>query len=335
MRRLPVLTLSLCLPLSSLGEDTFVKNGVFYNNHFPEASACALLGTPTHLAVGDNELSYLSYYPLARLSEDATQPTVAAGKSPDLGIQDLEAMTTWTTTAGGSAETWLLCAGSHSRTKKGHYAPARQALTATRITNGSLQHPHCRNTSLISQIANTQEAYLPWSRAFSMGLASSLSLGPAGSGAAGLNIEGLTMRADGQAVWLGLRSPLTSDGKAIILPITNPAAAFSAAAAPVELGPAVTLHLGGLGIRSIEWDATAAQYWIIAGGSGDGKSWAIYQWSGALDAPAVRLTSPSILAALALEPEGLAPCNDGKRAIVVGDGSADMPYHRSMVITAP
>ncbi len=66
----------------------------------------------------------------------------------------------------------------------------------------------------------------------------------------GLNIEGLAAAPDGTGVLIGLRSPQTATGAAIVIPFANPAAAL-AGEAP-RLGPIVPVGLDGRGIRDME-----------------------------------------------------------------------------------
>ncbi|GJE62047.1 DUF3616 domain-containing protein [Methylobacterium trifolii] len=96
-----------------------------------------------------------------------------------------------------------------------------------------------------------------------------------------LNLEGLAAAAEG--LLLGLRGPLV-DGKAIVVPLENPAAVVEASQAP-RFGSAVRLDLGGLGIRSMDWVGSGERAYVItAGPVEDGSApFRLYWWSGRPD----------------------------------------------------
>lgn len=97
----------------------------------------------------------------------------------------------------------------------------------------------------------------------------------------GLNIEGLTATPEGQLL-IGFRSPVPG-GMALLLPLANPSALYSAGrarfAAPIEL------DLGGLGVRSLSWWRGA--YLIAAGPTAEGGPSRLYRWGGPGSAPLV------------------------------------------------
>lgn len=71
----------------------------------------------------------------------------------------------------------------------------------------------------------------------------------------GLNIEGLTATPEGELL-IGFRNPIP-DGKALLLPLKNPSDLVkNPDTAKAIFGEPITLDLGGLGIRSIE-------YWLV------------------------------------------------------------------------
>ena len=102
----------------------------------------------------------------------------------------------------------------------------------------------------------------------------------------GFNIEGLTARADGKSLLLGLRSPLLK-GDAVLIPLENPEGVVEKNKEP-KLGSPIRVGLGGRGIRSIEYSAAAKAYFIVAGPS-DGKrgSFDLLRWPADETGPAV------------------------------------------------
>lgn len=84
----------------------------------------------------------------------------------------------------------------------------------------------------------------------------------------GINIEGLAAAAD-NSLFVGLRSPLTSDDQAIVVQLVNSEQGFVV----VDFHQ---LDLGGRGIRDIQ--ASGNDFLIIAGDVGSGGVFALYQW---------------------------------------------------------
>ncbi|WP_018681814.1 ExeM/NucH family extracellular endonuclease [Actinokineospora enzanensis] len=121
-----------------------------------------------------------------------------------------------------------------------------------------------------------------------LGLAAAAARAPEGDGAGGptgVNIEGAEFAPDG-ALLLGFRGPLTADGKAIVIPVTNPNALVTAnptTGAAATFGTPLRWDLGGKGIREIRRNG-ANQYLIIAGpsdaGTGAAGEYRFYSWDG-------------------------------------------------------
>lgn len=130
----------------------------------------------------------------------------------------------------------------------------------------------------------------------------------------GLNIEGLAAAPDGSLL-IGFRNPRPK-GKALVLPLLNPAAVIDAGAAPV-FGDLIALDLGGRGIRSLEW--VDGSYAIVAGPHGDrdgnSKDFAFYGWAGAGSSP-VRVKDVDFGA---LNPEALFKLPGTDRLYVLSD----------------
>jgi hypothetical protein len=111
----------------------------------------------------------------------------------------------------------------------------------------------------------------------------------------GFNIEGLTARADGDSLLIALRSPLIN-GEAVLIPLKNPKGVIENNNDP-RLGDPIRLHLGGRGIRSIDYSAAAKTYFIIAGPSGNANTtFELLGWPADETGPAVPV--PGFAAAL-------------------------------------
>ena len=99
----------------------------------------------------------------------------------------------------------------------------------------------------------------------------------------GLNIEGVAWDPRRGRLLLGLRSPIV-DGQALVVPLRlrDQGAAFSIDNMEVENSKAIRLPLGGVGIRSIEYDARAKVFRIISGAAEnqDPTDFALWEWNG-------------------------------------------------------
>ncbi len=207
--------------------------------------------------------------------------------------------------------------GSHGRNSKAKWRPNRLRLLATRTRwqGGSVTlEPDGRaaSTLLDALTAHVRELELAVG---AKGQDEAAALAPE---AGGVNIEGLAAGADGTSLLIAFRNPLKS-GKALVLPLENPAAVVDAAATP-KLGAALWLDLGGLGLRSLEWSPTRGEYLIVAGSHDDAGLFALYRWSGDAHKPPKKLQDLT-----GLRPEGLALSADGRRAWLVSD-DGDTPH---------
>jgi hypothetical protein len=95
----------------------------------------------------------------------------------------------------------------------------------------------------------------------------------------GFNIEGLTARADGKSMFIGLRNPLSGNNEAFVIPFQNPEAVAKREEKP-RLGKPILINLEGRGIRSMEYSAAANTYFIIAGPNQNSGLFELYRWSG-------------------------------------------------------
>jgi hypothetical protein len=125
----------------------------------------------------------------------------------------------------------------------------------------------------------------------------------------GLNIEGLTATPDGKLL-IGFRSPLPG-GKALIVPIENPEALYTAG--HPRFGAAIELDLHGLGVRSLSW--WRGMYLIAAGSTAEGGGTRLYRWGGAGTLP--RLAAESVFAGA--NPEAFFTAEDNDQILVLSD----------------
>lgn len=185
-----------------------------------------------------------------RLSNDALQP------DPDEPEIDLEG-SAWL----GERIFWI---GSHSRSKKGKPRPGRHRLFATAFQDGVPVVEGSPYTTLLRDI-ETQ-----------LSLKLDKRLAPQDGG---VSIEGLSRSDHAGELLVAFRSPLVK-GKAAVIPVKN-ANAIVDSGTPAELGRPVLLHLGGLGIRSLEYWPERSSYLMIAGPTGDeNASCRLLRWPG-------------------------------------------------------
>ncbi len=132
-----------------------------------------------------------------------------------------------------------------------------------------------------------------------------------------LNIEGLALY--GERLFIGIRSPLTPAGKAILF--SMPVAAAMAGEGAVEHAE---LDLNGGGIRALDWDPVRGQLLIVSGAvgasSGNSASAAVWEYDPASATLKGVLEFPQEIARKG--PEGLCrlPESAGGKLLVVLDG---------------
>jgi len=170
--------------------------------------------------------------------------------------------------------------GSHGRSRKtGKARPTRQRLFAitidqspdsNRFTTDLAGDPY---TTLIPDLMARfgQDDSVDW-----LDLETAAMRAPGDPG--GLNIEGLSATADGSGLLIGMRNPLGPDGRAILIPLTNPAGTLEGQ--PGVFGKPLTVDLSGRGIRSIDYVDAWKRYVIVAGPPGDDGDYAVFSWSG-------------------------------------------------------
>jgi hypothetical protein len=139
----------------------------------------------------------------------------------------------------------------------------------------------------------------------------------------GLNIEGLAWDPRQGRLLLGLRSPVI-DEHALLVPLRlrDRRGAFSIDNLEVEGSRTIRLPLGGVGIRSIEYDGRANVFRVISGAAEDQSQtdFGLWEWNGDEQQPALRETTRFDNS---LKPEGVARATIGGRdfMIIVFDAS--------------
>lgn len=203
--------------------------------------------------------------------------------------------------------------GSHGRNAAGKPRPARQRLFATAVLPPPApgQPPALRPVGRPFGGLLAAMAEAPALRGLSLDAAAALP--PEAPG--GLNIEGLAADAGG-GLLIGLRNPIPN-GRAIVVPLANPAAVVEQGAAPV-LGEPLLLPLRNRGVRSLE--RIGDGWFVVAGPTADRGSFSLYRWPGG--------TRPPVLAdaaALAeLRPEALFAWPDGSLQVLSDDGGLEV-----------
>ena len=265
------LTASATLPVAVSGP---LPTGTLNLYGASDASTAVDLGNGT-MAVGDDENNTLrvyardgSGYPVATL--DVRAAGLALRDSDPTREIDIEASAT-----KAGVTFWL---GSHGQNKAAKTRLNRQELFTTTASGSTLtlggSYQHLRDDMVAWDDANGAR----------LGLAAAALRAPEGDGLGGptgFNIEGAEFSPDGSTLYTGFRGPLTSDGKAIVVPITNPDALVTAnptTSASAAFGTPLTWDLAGRGIREMR-RSNDGTYLLIAGPSGvGGTTFALYRW---------------------------------------------------------
>ena len=261
------------LPLTSPANPTTAAAGpliVTYQGMCDASAAVGLAGD--HFVVGEDEHDILHVYrrglPGRVAAIDLTDflgNRLPSGKVKEADIEGAARI--------GGRIYWI---ASHGRDKSGNIEETRHRFFATDIDeSGSVPTVAPAGTPYKTLLADL----LAEPGLESLGLAAAVQKAPEDPG--GFNIESLAATANGQLL-IGLRNPRPA-GRALIVPLTNPAAMIETGATPI-FGDAVLLDLGGRGIRSI--DRVGERFIIIAGPFGPAESdpdaarFALYAWSG-------------------------------------------------------
>lgn len=259
-----------------------------------DASAAVALNEKTFVVADDEDNTLRIYslerpgmpkaqYPLGRFLkvQDESRPEA-----------DIEACT-----RVGDRIYWIT---SHGRSKKGKWRGSRYRFFATKIIeddgNFSLKAEGVPSDTLLKSLLAVPGLNLS-RHVGRIGADSGGTLAPKEGG---LNVEGLTVSADGSFLYIGLRNPVP-DGEAILIPFKNAADVIAGKTNPM-LGVPVKLDLRGRGIRSIEYSAHHGKYFLVGGSRSVGLSSAVYSWNGVIDSTPKKLKSFSDF-----NPEALVP----------------------------
>jgi hypothetical protein len=167
---------------------------------------------------------------------------------------------------------------SHGRNKKGKLKSKRRQFFATKITGEgagiSVKQKGISYENLLQDLRDSLEDQELNKYFESVDLDKHL----APQEKDGINIEGLCATPN-KDLLIGFRNPIP-DGKALLIPLKNPAELVRKKNSSAHFGEPIRLDLGGLGIRSIEYWEKYKTYIICAGAFDDSSNFCLYQWSG-------------------------------------------------------
>lgn len=294
------------------------------------ASAAVAIG-PRHFVVADDDLDVLSIYEYGKPDATASVDLIdylgnrqAKGKVKEADIEAAARI--------GNRIYWI---ASHARSSQGKVQEARQRFFATEVVETAagpgvkaLSTPPYQGL-LRDLVADPRFAVLAKASAF------------APENPDGLNIEGLAATPEGSLL-IGFRNP-RPNGKALLLPLRNPAEVIDKAAPPV-FGDLIALDLGERGIRSIEW--IDSRLLIVAGpfdnGKGSKKDFALYTWTGRVADSPQRIRKvdfgnmhPEALFAASGSNTVHVLSDDGDAACKKNDVPAATKTFRDLVLTLP
>ncbi len=281
-----LLLTALCLnPLPTHAESEFI----------PEASAACLLGN--NLIIGGDEEPQSLW--ISQQSGKLSKIKVANANWDDLeGLASFDSQHFFAVT-------------SHSRTKKGKRKPEREQLMMLSFENNKIEKIH--TWALRDQIMKSLEK-----------LGKQIDLKTVESASpdeGGLNIEGLAHH--GGNLYIGLRSPVTKDGKAILL-IVNNANDLLQNASPNVHKIHLIEKLSGNGIRSLDADKDSL---IILGGSKDDNEQPFVMQKMNWETMGMRMLDISGFSNL-LRPEGIV--QNGKEITFVQD--FETPQNQDVIV---
>ena len=271
-----------------------------------DASGAVALGG-ARFAVADDEDNVLRVYD----SSQGGDPLYMIDVSPSLALPrrsksqeaDIEAATRLADRA-----LWLT---SHGRDSKGQLQAGRFRFFAT-TAPAEGDHLRLVGTPYRTLLDDLLEA----PQLAQLGLREAAERAPK---AGGLNIEGMTRRADERSVLIGFRSPRPQH-KALLLPLLNPLEMVAGQRA--QIGEPQLVDLGGLGVRSLSlW---RDRYLIMAGAMDDEAASRLFLWDGA---SRVQLVADRELAGF--NPEAFVSHDDSDRVLLLSDdGSREIDGQR-------
>jgi Protein of unknown function (DUF3616) len=264
-----------------------------------------------HFLIVDNEDNILRLYAVGDPHAPPVEQNVSAflGLNPDKNRDDIDL----------EAATWFdgeaVLIGSLGRNGDGEPRPARGKIFAVAVdvdgTSWTIGEPNGESDALVPALA---AAGGELAAAIGDMAADNPDLAPKDKG---INLEGMSVSADGAALFLGFRNPVPDD-QALLVKLLNPKAVLFNGEQPV-LDPPIRLDLGGRGIRSMEYSPAAGAYFIVAGPVDREGAFDIYRWVEG-EAPATVPGAAEALAGLAgFAPEGLIVDPTGTRLQLFSD----------------
>ena len=149
---------------------------------------------------------------------------------------------------------------------------------------------------------------------------------------AGINLEGMSVTADGASLFLGFRNPVPK-GQSVLVKLLNPKPVLFQDADPA-FAPPIRLDLGGRGIRSLEYSPAAGAYFIVAGPFDSGTGFDLYRWVEGADPVPVPGAREALASLGDFAPEGLIIDQTGKRLQLFSDNEAcETETFRSAILT--
>jgi hypothetical protein len=251
--------------LRALSTRPLIRRGVC------DASAGVALDSG-YIVVANDENNVLLVY----RADTSGDPVTSVQLSEALGLTqanqeaDIEGAT-----FAGDTTYWIT---SHSNAKDGTHLPERHRFFATIVEHNG----HVPTVRIAGRVEKTLlTAVLRDTSLARFDITSAAKRPPEAKG--GLNIEGLAATKDGR-ILIGFRNPIPSR-RALIVPIENPGGVIFRRER-LRLGRAMTIDLGGRGIRSMEYVPAMREYVVVAGPFDDRRDFALYRWTGsATDEP--------------------------------------------------
>ncbi|CRK55993.1 Alkaline phosphatase [Alloactinosynnema sp. L-07] len=309
------------------------------HNHYghSDASTAIDLGGGA-MVVADDETNVLRVYDRDHSRYPAQSFDVRAA---GLALRDADVTREIDIEASARQGDTIYWVGSHGQNSSAKTRLNRQELFSTTVSGTGTG----ASLSLGGSYQLLRNDLIAWDQANgdALGIAAAATRAPEGDGLGGptgVNIEAAEFAADGSLL-LGFRGPLTSDNKAIVIPVTNIAALVAAnptTGVSASFGTALRWDLGGRGVREIRKN-TAGEYLIIAGptsaGTGAAGEFKFYSWDGdAAHQPLPRAGSLDTVAATG-KPEAIvevpSPLTDTSSVQVLAD-SGDTVFYGDGII---
>lgn len=312
-----------------------------------DASAAAEVGED-YMLIADDETNLLRLYNRNRSGASIKTFDVTSGAGGTDGEEfDIEAAS-----ASHIYPNRIYWATSMGNNKSGKLKPYRNRVFATEISGTGTS----TTVTVKSYTDKMRDALISWGDSYGWNFTNSAKKNMIPKDIAGFNIEGLSLRMNGEEAFIGFRAPCvpvkntapTSSNRkyAILAPVKNFETMMNVngkSSINPTFGEPVLFDFNSLGIRSIEKAGTAG-YLIIAGLYTGGGSPSVYLWNGRapensgsnpisvgsdlvkLDIDLSNLVQPSTDGGVEGHPEALMAIQDGNTItiyIICDNGSVD------------